>query len=231
VSPRRRDAPGPAAPEVLAESLRAEILSGNLLAGTPLREEELARAHGVSRHTVRAGLARLTSERLLETRPHHGARVRTFDERDAIALQQLRGALEAEAVRLTRERFGGAWTREAREPVVLAIKELATAELGDDWLTVTRAHAAVHQAIVAAAASDRITEAYDRLNSETLLLLTQVRPHYPRGSLAPDHRRYFTSVQEGSIEAVHQHLERTSAFVLEGSNASGDLATNGQDRN
>ena len=61
--PARGDAPGPRTADVVADAVRAAILSGGLAPGTPLREEELSTAHGVSRHTARTALATLTAER------------------------------------------------------------------------------------------------------------------------------------------------------------------------
>ena len=43
-------APGPRAADLVADAVRAGILSGELAPGTPLREEELSATHGVSRH-------------------------------------------------------------------------------------------------------------------------------------------------------------------------------------
>lgn len=214
MSPRRREAPpGPKAPDLLAERLRDQILGGVLEAGSPLREEDLAQSYGLSRHTVRAALARLADERLLRSEPYRGARVRDFDTAEAIALQELRGALEAEAARILQQRHGARWPSEVRAPILASIELLARAEAGGDWLAVTRAHSAMHLALVAAAGSERITEAYRRLDSETLLLLTQLRLGYPAGSLEPEHREYFEAVQRGEIEAVHAHLAQTIELV------------------
>lgn len=61
-------APGPAY-RVLADALRARILSGDLRTGDRLpAESELCEAYGVSRSTVREALRVLASERLLVTR-------------------------------------------------------------------------------------------------------------------------------------------------------------------
>ena len=43
-------------------------------------------------------------------------RVTSFDRAQVIALQQLRAALEVEAVRIAGERFGDAWPDEALAP-------------------------------------------------------------------------------------------------------------------
>ena len=67
MSPRRRDhPPGPTATDQLAAALRRRVLSGALDPGEAQREEELSERTGHSRHTVRAALARLADERVVE---------------------------------------------------------------------------------------------------------------------------------------------------------------------
>lgn len=211
--PSPRNSPGPKATDLLADALREQILSGTREAGTPLREEDLAAQHGVSRHTVRAALAQLAEERLLTSEPYRGSRVTSFDLDSAIALQQLRGALEAEAVRMLHERHGAQWPAEVSAPILAAIDALANAEHDGDWLAVTRAHSAVHVSLVEAAGSPRITEAYRRLESETLLLITQLRINYPSGSLEQQHRIYLGAAQCGDTDAIREHLQSTIELV------------------
>ena len=59
----------------VASHLRQRILSGQLAAGTPFREQELAEEFGVSRGPIRDALLTLTKEGLLHARPNVGARV------------------------------------------------------------------------------------------------------------------------------------------------------------
>ena len=49
----------------ISDRLRSELLAGAYPIGKPLREEELARHFGVSRHPVRKALQKLTLEGLL----------------------------------------------------------------------------------------------------------------------------------------------------------------------
>ncbi|SDN97525.1 DNA-binding transcriptional regulator, GntR family [Klenkia soli] len=197
----------------LADDLRRQVLTGELPAGHPLREEELAAVTGASRHTVRAALARLADERLLVAEPYRGVRVTTFADADVVALQQLRGALEGEAVRLLCEAYGTSWPAAVLAPARNAVAALAALP-GDDWPAVAAAHAAVHSALVAAAASPRIAEAYARLHSEVLLLLVHVRPAYDVALLAAEHLAHLDDVQRHGPVAVRAHLDRSTALLL-----------------
>ncbi|WP_233437828.1 GntR family transcriptional regulator [Agromyces laixinhei] len=108
----------------VAASLRAEILSGALAPGAPLREEAGAERYAVSRHTVRAAFQRLVAERLIVAEAYRGVRVASFGRDEVIALQQLRAALEVEAVRIAGERYGDAWPDDVLAPARSALDRL-----------------------------------------------------------------------------------------------------------
>lgn len=214
MSPRRRESePGPTQAAALAEALRASILSGELGLDAPLREESVAERYGASRHTVRAALQTLAAERLVTIEPYRGARVANLDNDAVEALQELRGALETEAVRQVSATHGAPWPDDVTSPVREAIARLALAEASGDWLATTRAHAEVHRLIVEAAGSSRISQAHRQLESEILLLLTHVRPDYPAGSLAQEHTAYLDEVQRLGGEAVRAHLAHSADLI------------------
>jgi DNA-binding GntR family transcriptional regulator len=201
--------PGPRAADLVADAVRAGILSGELAPGTPLREEELSATHGVSRHTARTALTRLAAERLVTAEPYRGVRVSLLDDDALVALQQLRCALETEAVRIARDRG----IRPAE--VDAALDALAAAEASGDWPATLDAHARVHLALVDAAGSPRIAEEYRRLDSEMHLLLTHVRPAYAPGALTEEHREYVEEAWADPQRAVRAHLEHSTRAILE----------------
>ncbi len=214
MSPRRRDRdPGPTQAVTLAHALRERILSGEIELAAPMREEEVAARYDLSRHTVRSALAMLAAERLVTIVPYRGARIASLDDEALIALQDLRGALESEAVRQLTERHGPRWPDLVIRPMQAAVDALALAEASGDWLATTRAHAALHRSIVDAAASPRIADAYAQLESEILLLLTHVRPDYPPGSLAQEHAAYLVAVQDTGGAAVRAHLHHSADLI------------------
>lgn len=219
--PRRRDrTPGPTAASEVTQRLRTTVLDGDLAPGTPLREAELAERFGVSRHTVRTALARLSAERLAQSVAYRGVRVAQLDTTELHALQDLRGALESEAVRLLQERHGQQWPPSVTAPIAESLHSLEQAERTAGWAAATRAHSGFHQALVAAADSARITEAYAQLDSEILLLLTHIRPDYPPGSLTEEHHAYLAAVQHDGGAAVRAHLAHSTALIEAGFAAS-----------
>ena len=194
-----RDSAGPAATgqaatavDRVAAAVRAEILTGELAAGAPLREEAAAARYGVSRHTVRAAFQRLVAERLAVAMPYRGVRVASFDRETIIALQQFRAALEVEAVRIAGERFGRDWPESVLAPARDALDRLA------------------------ASGSRRIVEAHAALGGELLLFLLHVQPHYTLESLVAEHRTLLAEVQSRGPDALREHLEHSTRLLVGG---------------
>ena len=84
--------------------LRDLILSGELPPGERLSEPSVAERLGASRTPVRAALARLADEGLVEAVPSGGFAVKAFTEEDIRDAIELRGTLEGHAARLAAER-------------------------------------------------------------------------------------------------------------------------------
>ncbi len=82
-------------------TLRAAILSGRLAGGTPLRQEDLATAFGVSRMPVREALRQLEAQALMDFVPHKGAVVTEISAADAADIYAIRIALEPAALTLS----------------------------------------------------------------------------------------------------------------------------------
>lgn len=94
------------ATEEAARSLREEILSGRLAAGSKIAETDLARRLSVSRTPVREALSRLSAEGLVELSPNKGARVTTWSADELREIFHVRLLLEPPAVREAVRRMG-----------------------------------------------------------------------------------------------------------------------------
>lgn len=84
--------------------LRDLILNGQLAPGQRLQELAVVDRLGVSRTPVRAALARLQEEGLVEAVPSGGYAVRAFSEQEVNEAIELRGVLEGLAARLAAEK-------------------------------------------------------------------------------------------------------------------------------
>ena len=84
--------------------VRDLIIKGELNAGDRLHEVALSERLGISRTPLRAALAQLAQEGLIEALPSGGYAVRSFTREDVIDAIELRGVLEGTAARLAAER-------------------------------------------------------------------------------------------------------------------------------
>ena len=85
--------------QIVAEGLRGDIYDGRLRPGTWLRQDHIARQHGVSPVPVREALKQLAAEGLLAHEPYRGFRVITYSAREIGDLYDCRAILEAIAAR------------------------------------------------------------------------------------------------------------------------------------
>lgn len=79
----------------VADRVRRDILSGDLVPGQRLVEIDLSASLGASRGAVRGALIDLTHEGLVERIANRGARVRTVSVDEALQITEVRQALEA----------------------------------------------------------------------------------------------------------------------------------------
>jgi DNA-binding GntR family transcriptional regulator len=128
-------APGSARPnppgskaDYVHEVLRHEIMNGQLVAGTAVPQDEIAKRLGVSITPVREALRRLESEGLISYRAHRGATVSQLSQDAARELYLLRGAIEGLCARLAADRITGEQLGSLRE---LHERMLGEHEAGD----------------------------------------------------------------------------------------------------
>ena len=86
--------------DVVFNTLRDAILTGKLVPGERLMENQLADKLGVSRTPVREALRMLELENLVELVPRKGAQVLDMSEKDVINILEVRSALEGLATSL-----------------------------------------------------------------------------------------------------------------------------------
>lgn len=84
------------------------IVKGDLAPGQKISEPELARTYGISRGPLREAMRRLEGWRLVERKPHIGARVVQLSARELIEIYRVREALEGMACRLAAENMTAA---------------------------------------------------------------------------------------------------------------------------
>jgi DNA-binding GntR family transcriptional regulator len=144
------------------QSLRDDILNGNLKPGARLVRRPLGEQYGTSAIAVAEALWKLESEGLVESEPMYGSRVSSFTPKQIEGELLLRQALETEVARLCAER--------AAELPAAALMKKAVAV--DAIMSVKRkryrredveAHADFHLSLALQCGSEAIMQELDRV--------------------------------------------------------------------
>lgn len=190
------DGSGPltrSASAVATELIRAAVIDGRLEPGQRLKEEELARELGISRTPVREALLVLQTEGLLESAPNRGATVRTFEADDLDDLYQLRAVLEGFAARRAAARITDAELALLSESNERFVRLRDADEIAD----LVRENVRFHDAILAAAGSERLTQLVRGVIQLPLV-----------------YRSYFWYSPEQKLISEHYHRQLTAALAV-----------------
>ena len=193
------------------DSLRDAIWEGRFAHGERLREEEIARALGVSRTPVREALQRLQQRGLLVIGPGRGLVVAGLTRQQVLELYAMREILEGSAAR-----FAAQHANPTEVDILYRLqRELAAAP--DDAITLIKLNRQFHQAIYEAAHNRYLTEALDTLhNSLALLHNTTFRMPNRRRDSDDEHHMIVAAIErrdpheaEKAARAHIQQAQRT----------------------
>ena len=206
--------------EHVYEQLRAGILKGRYLPGSPLRLAALSKEFGVSMAVVREALVRLAEQHLVALAPNQGFRVITISRGDLIDLTDLRIRLEGLALQRSIESGDMGW--EAN--VVATHHRLERAPLThpgepgttEEW---SAAHAAFHDALGVGCGSPRLI-AFTRTLRDSSELYRQLSGTAVEGSrdVKGEHRELMELATarkaDEAVESLRRHLQRTTDALL-----------------
>lgn len=188
----------------VAEELRRALFNGELEPGTPLRENALAEAVGVSRSTIREALGVLVAEGLATREPNRGVHVTELDPESVADVCRSRAVIEVAGVR----RWGEA-SEEARDAVRRALNDFTQVARTDAGPTeLTAAHLAIHRSFVGLTESPRLMALADALSAEVRLGLAKVdRIRRNARQQVTSHRALLDLLERGDVEAASRELE------------------------
>jgi len=216
---------------VLADELRARILSGELAEGERLPvEEDLTVQFGVARTTLREALRVLESQGLITIRRGRGGGpIVTHPDLGPISMAlavslQLQGTSMAdldEARRLIEPQIAGRLARDHRpeelEPLAQAIEVASEAAERDDAMAFGLAAAGVHDALVEASGNTTLT-------TLTKLLQHMVRGYYTRNADRFDqrlmrravrgYRKLLDLIEAGDEDGAVAHWDATMRYTI-----------------
>jgi DNA-binding GntR family transcriptional regulator len=187
------------------EELRQAIVSGELLPGERLLEEELSARLGLGRAAVRMALVRLEHDGLVERERHRGARVRRVTEDEAVEIIEARAALEGLAARHAATAADAAAVDGLRE-IVAEMRRLRDA---GDLIGLSNVNARLHTSILEASGHETAKRLSRTLSSQIVRYQyrTVLLPGRPDRSLA-EHSAIVAAIaarDPDAAEAAMQH--------------------------
>lgn len=200
--------------EAVAEGLRDAIFSGEVGPGVPLAEASLSERFDVPRPTVRSALMLLQHDGLMRREPNRSSYVPVLSHDDVVDLFAVRRMIELEATRVLVD--------DDIRPVAAqrALRFLEALTIDDGWDEVVRFDFALHQALVDAVESPRLSKIYQSVSAETRLAMTQLRDLYTAPEeIAQEHRVMMDAIESGdrdrALEAVREHLDYSEQVLLD----------------
>ncbi|MBR1248521.1 FCD domain-containing protein [Bradyrhizobium sp. AUGA SZCCT0169] len=217
--------------EVAYQRLRADIVSGALDAGKPLRLEALKQRYGLSFSPLREALMRLQSERLVFSTALRGFSVAPLSREEMKDATETRILIECEALRRSMQDGDDDW----EAGIVAAFHALSlqaerqlrlSGEVDAvDMHAMDERHYQFHRALIAHCRSPRLLDLADQLYVETqryrLPCLVGPVAGTPARDVAAEHQQIMDAALRRSEDAVRylaEHYRRT-ADIIEASTA------------
>jgi DNA-binding GntR family transcriptional regulator len=196
------------------DSLRDAIWEGRFPRGERLREEEIARALGVSRTPVREALQRLQQRGLLGVGPGRGLMVAQLSKQQVLELYATREILEGAAARFAAQHA------DSTEIEVLYRLQTNLALAQDDAITLVKLNRYFHQAIYEAAHNHYLIQILEALHDSLALLHnTTFRMPNRRKESDEEHRRIIAAIEnrdaDGAEKAAREHIQQAQRTRFE----------------
>ena len=147
--------------QLVVETLREKILSGEIKAGQPLRQAALAEDLNVSRIPVREALLQLEAEGLVSFEPHKGATATELSASQVDELFELRSMLECDLLAASIPNISDEKLDEATEILQKLDKALGKENAANTW---SELNSNYHNCLYSGATRPQTQDLVDTLN-------------------------------------------------------------------
>lgn len=180
--------------DVVFNTLRKAILTGQLKPGERLMEVHLADKLGVSRTPIREAIRKLELEGLVIMIPRRGAEVARITEKSLRDVLEVRRALDALSVELACERI----TEQELEELRQACEEFErVARVSKDASVIARADVALHDIIVRTTGNQRLLQLVNNLSEQMYRYrFVYIKDESRHENLVEEHREIYESIVE-----------------------------------
>lgn len=201
--------------DVVFNTLRSAILTGELKPGERLMEIHLAEKLGVSRTPIREAIRQLELEGLVTMMPRRGAQVAHITEKSMSDVLEVRLALDELAAQLACERI----TDDEIDDLKQACTDFETAVTSADIQNITKADVRFHDIILKASKNSRLVSMSNNLAEQ----MYRYRFEYIKDksgwqSLITEHRMITSAIESHDVNlatnAIHVHIKNQENSIL-----------------
>ncbi len=201
--------------DVVFNTLRQAILTGELKPGERLMEIHLANRLGVSRTPIREAIRKLELEGLVTMIPRRGAEVAQITEKSMLDVLEVRRAVDALCVELACERID----EEALEALLMARDEFERAVRSKDLKKIAQADVAFHDIIVEATGNKRLVQLVNTLSEQMYRYRFEyIKDSSQHGRLVEEHRSIYEGIRKRDKEAASRaaklHIDNQQNAIL-----------------
>jgi DNA-binding GntR family transcriptional regulator len=200
-------APASGLAERAAEAIVLGVASGALQPGQRLVEVELARLLQMSRVPLREALKILEAQGIVESTPHRGTHIATFDETRIDEICEARLALEKIAMH-------GAIAACRRDPSLLArldkiLGAMERAAQHLEWIEISQADLDFHREICRASGNAIVQKLWDALARHVLIVFgKEIRSERDAKTIVAQHKRLRDILAAGKADALDDELDQ-----------------------
>ena len=201
--------------DVVFNTLRKAILTGELKPGERLMEIHLANRLGVSRTPIREAIRKLELEGLVIMIPRRGAEVAQITEKSLKDVLEVRRALDALCVELACDRID----EEATQQLKKACEEFERATETKDATTIAKADVELHDIIVRATGNQRLIQLINNLSEQMYRYRFEyIKDENRHDNLINEHRMIYESIvkrdKEGAARAAKIHIDNQEKSII-----------------
>lgn len=201
--------------DVVFNTLRQAILTGDLKPGERLMEIHLANRLGVSRTPIREAIRKLELEGLVTMIPRRGAEVAQITEKSMNDVLEVRRALDALCVELACDRI----SEEEVKSLKAACDYFERAVRGKDAKKIAQADVELHDIIVKATGNARLIQLVNNLSEQMYRYRYEyIKDASQHGRLIEEHRVIYESIvrkdKVTATQAAKVHIDNQEKAII-----------------
>lgn len=201
--------------DVVFNTLRQAILTGELKPGERLMEIHLANKLGVSRTPIREAIRKLELEGLVTMIPRRGAEVAEITEKSLKDVLEVRRTLDALCAELACDRISD----EELESLRMACLKFEEATKTKDARIIAKADVALHDIIVKATGNQRLIQLVNNLSEQMYRYRFEyIKDENKHNHLVEEHRMIYESIirhdKEGAAKAAKLHIDNQEKSII-----------------